>query len=110
MQLERTDEALEAVVGPTPPGSSVRRTAPGPGGLRSAPGGPSTTVALWEVDPCDWAMPGATPSPGASRQARPGSIVLMHDGGGDRAQTAEALPAIIEGLLDRGHRFVRSTR
>jgi len=31
--------------------------------------------------------------------------VLMHDGGGDRSQTAEALPAVIEGLLDRGYRF-----
>ena len=69
-------------------------------------GGP--TVALWDVDPSDWAMPGA---PAIARsvldQARPGSIVLMHDGGGDRSQTAEALPAVIEGLLERGHRFVR---
>jgi len=30
----------------------------------------------------------------------------MHDGGGDRSQTAEALPAIIEGLLDQDYRFV----
>jgi peptidoglycan/xylan/chitin deacetylase (PgdA/CDA1 family) len=40
------------------------------------------------------------------RQVRPGSIVLLHDGGGDRSQTAEALPAIVEGLLAQDYRFV----
>jgi peptidoglycan-N-acetylglucosamine deacetylase len=36
------------------------------------------------------------------------SINLMHDRGGDRSQTAESLPAVIEGLLDRGYRFSRA--
>jgi peptidoglycan/xylan/chitin deacetylase (PgdA/CDA1 family) len=36
----------------------------------------------------------------------PGGIVLMHDGGGDRSKTVEALPRIIEGARDRGFRFV----
>ena len=36
---------------------------------------------------------------------RPGGIILLHDGGGDRSQTVAALPAIIEGLLSRGYRF-----
>jgi peptidoglycan/xylan/chitin deacetylase (PgdA/CDA1 family) len=31
----------------------------------------------------------------------------MHDGGGDRTQTAEALPAVVEGLLERGYELVR---
>ena len=109
VQLERTDEVIEAVSRSRP----VRLFRP-PYGSRSREvvsvlareGGP--TVALWDVDPSDWAMPGA---PAIARsvldQARPGSIVLMHDGGGDRSQTAEALPAVIEGLLERGHRFVR---
>lgn len=40
----------------------------------------------------------------------PGSIVLLHDGdgynpGGDRTQTAEALPEIISGLRQRGYTF-----
>ncbi len=43
--------------------------------------------------------------------ARPGSIVLLHDGDGydalgDRTQTADALPRIIEGLRARGFEFV----
>jgi peptidoglycan/xylan/chitin deacetylase (PgdA/CDA1 family) len=38
--------------------------------------------------------------------ARPGSIILMHDGGGDRSQTITALPGIIRGLRARGLHLV----
>ena len=38
--------------------------------------------------------------------AKPGFIVLMHDGGGDRHRTVEALPQIISGLKQQGYRFV----
>jgi peptidoglycan/xylan/chitin deacetylase (PgdA/CDA1 family) len=34
--------------------------------------------------------------------ATPGAIVLMHDAGGDRTTTADALPAILKGLRARG--------
>jgi cellulose synthase/poly-beta-1,6-N-acetylglucosamine synthase-like glycosyltransferase/peptidoglycan/xylan/chitin deacetylase (PgdA/CDA1 family)/spore germination protein YaaH len=34
-----------------------------------------------------------------------GSIVLLHDSGGDRSATVEALPKIIEGLRQRGYEF-----
>jgi peptidoglycan/xylan/chitin deacetylase (PgdA/CDA1 family) len=40
------------------------------------------------------------------QQARPGSIVLLHDGGGDRSATVEALPRIIDGLKRRRLAFV----
>jgi cellulose synthase/poly-beta-1,6-N-acetylglucosamine synthase-like glycosyltransferase len=33
-------------------------------------------------------------------------VVLLHDGGGDRAQTVEALPGLIHELRARGYRFV----
>jgi peptidoglycan/xylan/chitin deacetylase (PgdA/CDA1 family) len=39
-------------------------------------------------------------------QAHPGGIALMHDGGGNRAQTVAALPTIIKTLRARGYRFV----
>jgi peptidoglycan/xylan/chitin deacetylase (PgdA/CDA1 family) len=109
VQLDRTDEVIDDVTGARP----VRLFRP-PYGSRSRDvvsvlgreGGP--TVVLWDVDPSDWAMPGApTIARRVLDQARPGSIVLMHDGGGDRSQTAEALPAVIEGLLERGCGFVR---
>jgi peptidoglycan-N-acetylglucosamine deacetylase len=43
--------------------------------------------------------------------ARPGSILLLHDGdgydpAGDRRQTAQAIPAIVMRLSERGYRFV----
>src|SRR5215470_3903120 len=42
--------------------------------------------------------------------ARPGSILLLHDGDGydpcgDRTQTARAVPIIVDRLRDRGYRF-----
>lgn len=40
------------------------------------------------------------------RDAKPGGIVLLHDGGGDRRRTVQALPQIISGLKQKGYRFV----
>jgi peptidoglycan-N-acetylglucosamine deacetylase len=42
--------------------------------------------------------------------AKPGAILLLHDGdgydpGGDRMQTARAVPLIVDRLLDQGYRF-----
>ncbi len=37
---------------------------------------------------------------------QPGSIVVMHDGGGPREATLEALPPIIAGIRARGLRLV----
>lgn len=65
------------------------------------------TEALWNVDPDDWSMPGPdTIVKKVVTAAQHGSIVLMHDGGGDRSQTVAALPFIIETLQQRGFRFV----
>jgi peptidoglycan/xylan/chitin deacetylase (PgdA/CDA1 family) len=64
-------------------------------------------MTLWDVDTEDYRLPG-TPAivQAALSQARPGSIVLMHDGGGDRSQTLAAVPQIIKGLRARGFRLV----
>jgi peptidoglycan/xylan/chitin deacetylase (PgdA/CDA1 family) len=106
VQLDRTDEAIARADG------SGRRLFRPPYGSRTPEildwfaRDSASTMVLWDVDTGDWAMPGAdTIAQRVLDQAGPGSIVLMHDGGGDRSQTAEALPAIIEGLLERGHRF-----
>ncbi len=68
-------------------------------------------TVVWDVDPQDWSTPGA----GAiySRvvgATRPGSIVVMHDGGGNRSQTVAALPKIIHTLRGRGYRLVTVTQ
>ena len=61
----------------------------------------------WDVDTSDFEQPGAQAiTRTALSQAKPGSIVLMHDGGGPRDQTVQALPAILRGLRAKGYRFV----
>jgi len=62
-----------------------------------------------------WSVVSADTDPRAKYQAfvnnvlkgaKPGGIVLMHDGGGDRRRTVQALPKIISGLRDKGYTFV----
>jgi peptidoglycan/xylan/chitin deacetylase (PgdA/CDA1 family) len=63
---------------------------------------------LWTADACDY-EPAATVDRivrNALLALTPGGIVLMHDGGGDRSKTVQALPRIIEGARARGFRFV----
>jgi peptidoglycan/xylan/chitin deacetylase (PgdA/CDA1 family) len=60
----------------------------------------------WDVDPRDWSLPG-TPEIYSNivGNAKPGSIILMHDGGGPRDETLAALPGIIDTLRARGYGF-----
>jgi cellulose synthase/poly-beta-1,6-N-acetylglucosamine synthase-like glycosyltransferase/peptidoglycan/xylan/chitin deacetylase (PgdA/CDA1 family)/spore germination protein YaaH len=65
------------------------------------------------IDPVDWALPGAdvivarvvkaleNPAPDAH-----GNTILLHDAGGDRAQTVAALPVVIDTLRAKGYQFV----
>ncbi len=56
----------------------------------------------WDVDTSDFKQPGEKAiTRSVLSQTKPGSIVLMHDGGGPRDQTVQALPAILRGLRDR---------
>jgi peptidoglycan/xylan/chitin deacetylase (PgdA/CDA1 family) len=64
-------------------------------------------VVRWDVDPSDWRKP--APDVIVRRvvqAARPGAVVLLHDGGGDRTSTIAALPEIIRILKEQGYRFV----
>jgi peptidoglycan/xylan/chitin deacetylase (PgdA/CDA1 family) len=62
-------------------------------------------LLLWDVDPRDWARPGVPTIVDRATQAESGDIILLHDGGGDRSQTVEALPEIILELDERGYDF-----
>jgi peptidoglycan-N-acetylglucosamine deacetylase len=60
----------------------------------------------WSVDPRDWARPGVTAIvANIMRNTRTGSIILEHDGGGDRSQTVAALSVVLPRLLDAGYHF-----
>ncbi|MGA9372485.1 MAG: polysaccharide deacetylase family protein [Solirubrobacterales bacterium] len=61
----------------------------------------------WDVDPRDWATPGTGAiASNVIHNARNGSIVVMHDGGGNRSETIAALPAILSHFRHRGYKFV----
>jgi peptidoglycan-N-acetylglucosamine deacetylase len=65
-------------------------------------------VVLWSVDPVDWAQ-GVTSAQIKRRvlsAVQPGSIVILHDGGGDQSATISALPGIIKGIRHKGLRLV----
>lgn len=66
------------------------------------------SVVMWSVTSAD-TDPRAQPEAfveNVLKGAKPGAIVLMHDGGGDRSRTVKALPEMIAGLKKEGYRFV----
>ncbi|MDX6225984.1 MAG: peptidoglycan-N-acetylglucosamine deacetylase, partial [Frankiales bacterium] len=68
------------------------------------------TPLKWTVDPRDWQRPAARVIVARVLEAaRPGSIVLMHDGGGDRRTSAAALRSLLVLLPRMGLRFAEPT-
>lgn len=69
--------------------------------------GSTSVVAIWTHDSEDWRWPGADAIvQNCTKDMAPGSIILMHDGGGDRSQDVEALPQIIDAWQQAGYKFV----
>ncbi|MFN6460476.1 MAG: polysaccharide deacetylase family protein [Nostoc sp. DedVER02] len=64
-------------------------------------------IVLWSSDSVDYSRP-AVPKliNNVFRKAKPGGIVLMHDGGGNRSKTVQALPEIIANFRKQGYSFV----
>jgi peptidoglycan/xylan/chitin deacetylase (PgdA/CDA1 family) len=112
--LQRTNDEIRKAV----PGASIR--------YFRHPGGMWTPAAIaiaqelgmtsihWDTDPLDWDTPEYTVGPTMTSHiidvvkadVQPGSIVLSHDGGGDRTSTIEAYRTLLPYLLDRGLRLV----
>nr|WP_246275770.1 polysaccharide deacetylase family protein [Brasilonema bromeliae] len=65
------------------------------------------TLVMWSADSVDYSRP-ALPKliRNVMRNSKPGGIVLMHDGGGNRSRTVQALPEIISNFRKQGYRFV----
>ncbi|MER7331036.1 MULTISPECIES: polysaccharide deacetylase family protein [unclassified Micromonospora] len=100
--LLRTSEAIRAAV----PGAPIA--------YYRQPGGAWTTSVVsvarelgmtplhWTVDTVDWKVPGAGRIAASVRtQVEPGSVVLLHDAGGDRQGTVDALYEILPDLTSR---------
>lgn len=103
LQEIRWGRAVIARLGPAP---TLFRP---PGGSFSpyviqAAGSFGERIVLWSVDPTDWKA-GTTAGELVRRvlgAVRPGSIVVLHDGGGERSATVKALPRIIRGARRMG--------
>jgi peptidoglycan/xylan/chitin deacetylase (PgdA/CDA1 family) len=61
----------------------------------------------WDEDSRDWSRPGVHKIvKRVLDHLHSGDIILFHDGGGNRRQTIEALPIILEGIKQQGFRCV----
>lgn len=99
-QLRRADATLGRTRCMRPPGGFVN------GSVRSVAKAGGKQVVMWTVDPADWARPGTARISGTIlRNTRPGSIILMHDGGGPRDQSVAALRTVLPRLKAQGYRF-----
>ncbi len=84
-----------------PPGGNL-----GPNVLATAKG-QGQQVLMWTVDTKDYKKPAPEAIVATvMAQVRPGGVVLMHDGGGDRGPTLAALPAVIDRLREAGYLLV----
>jgi peptidoglycan-N-acetylglucosamine deacetylase len=64
------------------------------------------TPLAWSVDPRDWSRPGVRAIVrDIESDTRTGSIILEHDGGGNRSQTVAALKIWLPYLLEKGYQF-----
>ncbi len=106
-ELGRTADLLEEVTGVEtmmfrPPGGNLTN------GLVNYAAQNNYVTLMWSVDSHDYrsSMTAASMSEKVVGGIHSGAIVLLHDGGGNRTQTVQALPQILNQLQEQGYRFV----
>ena len=104
-QLNRTTDAIHTVTGQVPTLFRAPYGAWSAAVLREC-ATTGMTPLDWSVDPRDWARPGvASIVRNIMRNTQTGSIILEHDGGGNRSQTVAALKIVLPRLLAAGYQF-----
>ncbi|MEH2171525.1 polysaccharide deacetylase family protein [Nostoc sp.] len=105
-EIDRTEDLIYQVTGVKtnlfrPPGGFLHN------GLAAYAKGQKYAVVMWSADSTDYKQP-AVPKliDNVIKDSKPGGIVLMHDGGGNRSRTIQALPEIISNFRKQGYRFV----
>ncbi|MEP6518618.1 polysaccharide deacetylase family protein [Microcoleus vaginatus] len=104
-EIDRTSSLIEDLTGIQtsmfrPPGGILNN------GLTAYAQKKNYAVVMWSADSFDWRTLTESLIDNVMRQANSGGIVLMHDGGGNRARTVKALPDIIARLRKEGYSFV----
>lgn len=108
-EIGRTNAVIASITGQSPcyfrPPEGVVK------GAQKGAQAAGLSVVLWSVDTRDWALEGRSAAPKIRSRARLGltqqhPVVLMHDGGGDRTATLEALPGVIDDYRRHGYTFV----
>ncbi|MEG4342981.1 polysaccharide deacetylase family protein [Microcoleus sp. A003_D6] len=104
-EIDRTSSLIEELTGVKtsmfrPPGGILNN------GLAAYAQKKNYAVVMWSADSFDWRTLTESLMDNVMRQANSGGIVLMHDGGGNRARTVKALPDIIARLRNEGYSFV----
>jgi peptidoglycan-N-acetylglucosamine deacetylase len=104
-EIDRTTSLIEELTGVKtsmfrPPGGILNN------GLAAYAQKKDYAVVMWSADSLDWRTTTQSLMENVMRQANSGAIVLMHDGGGNRWKTVQALPDIIAKLRKEGYNFV----
>lgn len=96
------------------PGARVRFYR-APGGAFSKAGDPDSVQKIaaglgmqplaWSIDTLDWTKPGVAAIVHAIESAGAHDVILLHDAGGDRAQTVAALRIALPWLVANGYQF-----
>jgi peptidoglycan/xylan/chitin deacetylase (PgdA/CDA1 family) len=109
-EIERANRAILAATGLKP---CLFRP---PGGIVKGAGKATRTAGLstilWSTDPRDWAASAGKKSASVIRKrvaaglTEEHPVILLHDGGGNRSATVDALQGIIDDYRARGYQFV----
>lgn len=108
-EIGRTDELLARLTGIRttlfrPPYGHLGRSLHG---ADAVPARRGHLLVMWSVQVDDWATDSAlTVALRSLRRVEPGSIVLLHDGGGNRAHTVTATRWMVGRLARQGYRLV----
>lgn len=101
-QLDRAARAVGPVQGPCmrPPFGAINDR------VRALSVASGMTPIMWTSDTNDYKPQTSSANIGATlAAARPGDVVLLHDGGGDRRKTASALAKELPKLVAKGYKF-----
>ena len=67
-------------------------------------------MILWDIGPKDYKYAHPYEIVGkVLKKLKPGSIIVLHDGGGDRSVTVEAVNILVKDIREMGYKFVTVT-